>query len=102
VGSAPQQPQELHLLEGQVREQCRQWFGDDVREWKLIASYPITRALPLSPHVEWNPAPGSSRISSSLYACGDDYLFPGVQGALISARTAAESILRDFGAIPAR
>ncbi|ACO32471.1 MULTISPECIES: NAD(P)/FAD-dependent oxidoreductase [Acidobacterium] len=99
VGTAPQDPQELNRLAEQVREQCRQWFGDTVREWKLIASYPIARALPLSPHVEWNPAPDASRLSSGVYACGDDHLFPGVQGALISARTTAECILRDLGAI---
>jgi phytoene dehydrogenase-like protein len=99
VGAAPQDSHELNRLAEQVREQCRQWFGDCVREWKLIASYPIARALPLSPHVEWNPVPDAARLSPGIYACGDDRLFPGVQGALISARTAAECILRDLGAV---
>ncbi len=102
VGAAPQEPQELRRLAEQVRDQCRRWFGDAVRDWKLLASYPIARALPLSPHVEWNPAPDAARIAPCVYTCGDDHLFPGVQGALVSASTAAECILRDLGAATAK
>lgn len=98
VGAAPTSPQELNRLSEQVREQSRTWFGDSVREWKLIASYPIAKALPLSTHAEWNPAPDTARLQPNVYACGDDCLFPGVQGALVSGRLAAESVLRNLGA----
>ena len=99
VGEAPGDPQALALLEAQVREHCMLWFGHQVRDWTTVGSYPIAQALPRLTHTEWNPTPERARISPGIYACGDLQLFPGLQGALVSGRMAAECVLRDLGAI---
>jgi phytoene dehydrogenase-like protein len=95
VGEAPTSPGPLKALEEQVREQCRGWFGDQVGKWKTIAAYPVTHALPLAAHTEWDPRPESARVSPGMYVCGDTQLIPGVQGALVSGRLAAECVLQD-------
>ncbi len=98
VGEAPEGSGEMERLERQVREHCRLMFGPQVQEWKTLAGYPIARALPECTHAEWNAMPERTRISPGIYACGDTQLFPGLQGALVSGRMAAECVLRDLGA----
>lgn len=98
VGEAPESPGEMERLEKQVREHCRLVFGPQVEEWKTLAGYPIAKALPECTHAEWNARPERARISPGIYACGDTQLIPGMQGALVSGRMAAECVLRDLGA----
>lgn len=99
VGEAPEEPMEIERLERLVRDHCTEWFGSQVRQWETLGGYPIAKALPRFTHTEWNPVPERTRISPGIYACGDMQLFPGVQGALVSGRLAAECVLRDLGAV---
>ena len=98
VEDAPDDPLEIERLEGRVREHCTALFGSQVRDWKTLAGYPIAKALPRFTHTEWNPLPERTRISRSVYTCGDTLMVPGVQGALVSGRLAAECVLRDLEA----
>jgi phytoene dehydrogenase-like protein len=99
VGEAPEGEEALQRLEEQVREHCALWFGKQVQGWQTVGRYPIAQALPQTTHTEWNPTPERTRISPGIYACGDLQLFPGLQGALVSGRMAAECVLRDLGAV---
>lgn len=98
VGEASESSERMEQLEQQVREHCTRIFGPQVKEWETLAGYPIGKALPLCTHAEWNPAPERARISPGVYVCGDTELFPGLQGALVSGRMAAECVLRDLKA----
>lgn len=100
VGSAPQEDAAMIAMADKVREQCKSWFGSKVRDWRLLAGYPVVQALPLTSHVPEKTTSEQARISPGLYGCGDSHLYPGVQGALVSARLAAECILADLGAKP--
>lgn len=76
----------LHQLEG--------WFGSSVRDWRLLRSYAIPRALPSYP-VGWS-FDDEPRIEKGLYACGDHRAHPSLNGALASGRRAAEAVLADL------
>lgn len=99
VGIAPQEDDAMTALAEQVRAQCSEWFGNKVRDWRLLAGYPITEALPLTRVVEKGSS-AQARLGEGLYACGDSHLYPGIEGALVSARQAAECVLEDLGAKP--
>ena len=99
VGEAPDDPREMERLERLVREHCTTLFGSQVRDWRTLAGYPIAKALPRFTHTEWNPLPERARVLPGIYSCGDTQMFPGVQGALVSGRMAAECVLRDLGAV---
>ena len=99
VGAAPQEDGPMTALAEQVRAQCSEWFGNKVRDWRLLAGYPMTQALPLTRVVEKGSS-AQARLGEGLYACGDSHRYPGVEGALVSARQAAECVLEDLGAKP--
>jgi hypothetical protein len=98
VGEAPEHSIEMDRMERLVREHCEVWFGGQVKSWETIGGYPIAQALPRFAHTDWNVTPERARILAGVYACGDSQMFPGVQGALVSGRMAAECVLRDLGA----
>lgn len=79
-----------------ARAQIRTWFGPQVDTWRHLRTYRITHALPdASPQArpEWRPTP---RIAQGLYRAGDALDSPSSQGALASARRAADAILTDL------
>ena len=92
VGRAPQPITQMEQLERETRAQLQRWFGVAVSDWRVLAGYPIERAVPLCTHAEWQQ--DDPRLADGLYACGDYREMPLVQGALASGRRAAESVLR--------
>lgn len=98
VGEAPEHSIEMDRMERLAREHCEVWFGAQVKRWETLAGYPIAQALPRFTHTDWNVTPERARLLAGVYACGDSQMFPGVQGALVSGRMAAECVLRDLGA----
>ncbi|NKY32907.1 FAD-dependent oxidoreductase [Nocardia speluncae] len=82
-------------LEPAVRHRLAQLYGTDTAGWRLLASYPITRALPVM-------RPGhrlcrAVRLGSGRYVCGDHRDTSSIQGALVSGRRAATAVLTDLG-----
>ena len=94
VGEAPQATSEVEKLERNVRTQLHRWFGVDATRWEILAGYPITHALPLCRHTEWQQS--APRVDDGVYACGDCREQPSIQGALASGRRAAEAILQQL------
>lgn len=81
-------------LVGKVVQELSGWFGEKmVREWKHLRTYRVGFAQP-------NQAPPTDpmknpRIESGLYVCGDYLTSATFDGALVSGRRAAESLLKD-------
>lgn len=80
-------------LEQRVREQLKDWFGEDVEAWKTLRRYDIDHALPdqTPPHLADVIKP--VRHESGILMCGDYLDTASIQGAMASGRRAAEAIL---------
>jgi phytoene dehydrogenase-like protein len=89
VGASDDVPQAARLL-------LRSWFGSQVDEWRHLRTDLIHRALPpLDALLPGNRAT-SPRVEAGLYLCGDYRESGTLDGALLSGRKAAESILSDY------
>ena len=80
-----------------VRRQLASWFGAVVRDWRVLGTYTIPRALPAYP--VGAPLERVVRTGPGRYACGDHRLHPSLNGALHSGRLAAEAVLADLGRV---
>jgi phytoene dehydrogenase-like protein len=78
---------DLEPDENAVREQLTAWFGPAVRGWRHLRTYRIAHAQPEASSVAY-PA--------ELHVCGDHRESASIQGALVSGRKAAESVLQVF------
>lgn len=94
VGRAPQASSQIEQLERDARAQLQKWFGTDVARWSVVGGYPITQALPLCRHAEWEQ--GAPRLTENIFICGDYRETPSIQGALASGRRAADAVLQQL------
>jgi phytoene dehydrogenase-like protein len=81
-------------LEPQVRQRLARIYGVDTRDWGLVGTYAVPRALPVF-------GPGAPlrrpvRIGPGRYVCGDHRDTPSVQGALVSGQRAAAAVVADL------
>lgn len=85
-------------LAGKVVQELLGWFGDRmVREWKHLRTYRIEYAQPNQcppTNLKKNP-----NVEPGLYLCGDYLTSATFDGALVSGRRAAESLLKDIAFI---
>ena len=81
-------------LEAQARGQLVQWFGREVRQWRLLKIYRIHQALPEQQHAV-AVADQNVRLRTGLYTCGDHMGNASIQGAMESGIKAAEAIIAD-------
>lgn len=81
-------------LVGKVINELSGWFGEKVvGEWKHLRTYRIGFAQPNQcPPTDLKKNP---RVESGLYVCGDYLTSATFDGALLSGRRAAESLLKD-------
>ena len=88
----------MGALESAVREHAERWFGaEQVRDWRLLAGYPLARALPFARTTQWEAS--GTRITDNVYLCSDAQETPSLQGALASGRRAADAILAQRGSL---
>jgi phytoene dehydrogenase-like protein len=88
-------PDDDHMLEGRVRANLREWFGEAADSWDCLGMRRVRHALPaLRAGAEGR---GGVRVRSGVYRCGDWLETPSTNGALKSGRLAAEAILADRG-----
>jgi hypothetical protein len=83
----------LPATESEVRRHLSILYGVDTRKWKLVAKYEIPSALPL-PTLQ-SAALSGSHVRDSIYVAGDYKSAPSQNGALLSGRLAALSVLVD-------
>lgn len=92
VGEAPQSDIAMMELDESIRAQLSGWFGAQVKRWSVLAAYPIPYALPLTRTAQWHSGP-IKQVEESLFLSGDWQETPSLQGALLSGRRVAETIL---------
>lgn len=82
-------------LERSVRRQMASWFGPAADAWRLLRVYRIADALPRqSP--PWLTQPiWNQRVAPRLWLAGDTQDTPGLDGAMVSGRRAAEGIIAE-------
>jgi phytoene dehydrogenase-like protein len=81
-------------IETKVRRQLRGWFGPTVDAWQHLRTYRIPYAQPdQSPPLH---PKRRTRLSSSLWVCGDHRDTGSIQGALYSGRRTAEDVVRSL------
>lgn len=77
-----------------MRRLLAEWFGLGVSDWEELWRYEITAALPAA-----DPPVGRLRkpvrLEPGLYVCGDHRDSPSQQGALVSGRRAAQTVMSD-------
>lgn len=83
----------LPTTESEVRRHLSVMYGTDTRNWKLVAKYEIPSALPLA-GLETKLASGA-HVKDSIFIAGDYKSAPSQNGALLSGRLAALSVLVD-------
>ena len=83
----------LPTTESEVRRHLAILYGTDTRKWKLVAKYEIPRARPLS-GLDHDTL-SSAHVRDSIYIAGDYKSAPSQNGALLSGRLAALSVLVD-------
>jgi phytoene dehydrogenase-like protein len=81
-------------LEPRVRSRLARMYGTSTREWDLLETYAIPRALPVLPAGQ--PLARPVRLAPGRYVCGDHRGTPSIQGALVSGRRAARAVLADL------
>lgn len=79
-----------------ARAYLRSWFGSQVDEWRHLRTDFIHRALPPIDALPPRNRTTSPRVEAGLYLCGDYRESGTLDGALLSGRKAAESILFDY------
>ena len=90
---AASQDQLLH----DVRQQLRDWFGENANAWEFLRSYHIEDALPDQSLEHGGVSMGAVRVSRGLYVCGDHRGTASLNGAMLSGRRAAEAICGEIG-----
>jgi hypothetical protein len=83
----------LPATESEIRRHLAILYGSDTRNWKLVAKYEIPSALPLA-GLDNAPATGA-HVRDSIFIAGDYKSAPSQNGALLSGRLAALSVLVD-------
>jgi len=79
-------------LAEKVRKELAQWYGDS-KDWKLLASYDISHALPENKTAR-NAMEREIYRHQNVYLCGDQMLNGSINGAMRSATIVVEEILK--------
>ena len=75
-------------LQGPLRNQLLSWFGGQVDDWELLASYDIPDALPVPSAMGSIPANDQLLRERGLLLCGDYPGTPSINRAVASGRSA--------------
>jgi phytoene dehydrogenase-like protein len=87
-------PDDPKALEQAVRAQLTEWFGADVRRWRLLRTYQIPHAQPDQTPSVLEPVERPVELAGGLFVCGDHRDTASLHGALLSGRRAAEAVRR--------
>ncbi len=77
-----------------IKMELKQWYGEEVFEWKLLKVYTINYALPNQENVTNELNTDQIQLSKNLFICGDHLLNGSINAAMKSGRLAAELIDR--------
>ena len=80
-------------VEAAVRDQLQDWFGDIVDTWRHLRTYRIPFALPAQAPPALSPVAKAASRGDHVFVCGDYLDTASIQGAMLSGRRAAESLI---------
>jgi phytoene dehydrogenase-like protein len=80
-----------------MKTELKQWYGNQVDDWKLLKTYRINYALPNQEKVANEVAHSENKINDNLFICGDHLLNGSINAAMKSGRIVAELIDESFG-----
>ena len=88
--------EEDQKLEARVRVQMNEWFGPQVKNWRLLRVDRIPHALPDQSPLALDPPQRAVRLEPGLYVCGDHRENASINGAMTSGYRAAQAVLEDL------
>ncbi|WP_310377377.1 NAD(P)/FAD-dependent oxidoreductase [Flavobacterium sp.] len=83
--------EDIELAEN-MKKELEQWYGKQVRDWKMIKTYRIDYALPVQDSVRNDVPITEIKISDTLFICGDHLLNGSINAAFKTGRLAAEAM----------
>ncbi len=83
--------EDVELAEN-MKKELEQWYGEQVRDWKMIKSYCIDYALPVQDSVRNDVPISEIKLSDTLFICGDHLLNGSINAAFKIGRLAAEAM----------
>jgi phytoene dehydrogenase-like protein len=86
-------PDDPDLLEDVVKHELQAWFGPLAKHFRHLSTYRIRYALPDQSSGALDVVHKPVAVSPGLWVCGDHRDSGSINGALLSARRAAEAIL---------
>jgi len=86
---------DANRLLADVRQQLYEWYGEAVKDWRHLRTYSIAYALPNQAPPALREPTREVRWQPGIYVCGDHRDNASIQGAMVSGRRAAESIIED-------
>jgi protoporphyrinogen oxidase len=102
VGEAPESDAGMAGLEQRVRTHLGEWFGAQVKRWRVLGGYPIRYALALQRVAEWEKSDMATRVGAAadpgarVFLCGDYRETASLQGALASGRRVANALISEM------
>lgn len=75
-----------------MKTELKQWYGNQVEDWKLLKTYRINYALPNQEKVTDEVTHSEIKINDNLFICGDHLLNGSINAAMKSGRIVAELI----------
>jgi protoporphyrinogen oxidase len=75
-----------------MKNELRQWFGNQVEDWCMLKSYRINYALPNQNTISNELDISQYKINEKLYICGDHLLNGSINAAMKTGRIVAEYI----------
>ena len=82
---------DLTLAEN-MKNELKQWYGEQVHNWKMIQTYRIDYALPIQDSVKNELSVSEIKISDTLFICGDHLLNGSINAAFKTGRLVAEAM----------
>ena len=79
-----------------VLKQMHEWFGPQVNDWKHLKTYEIDYALPTMQPNNQEPLIKPTKVSDTIFLCGDYCDTASINGAMASGRRAAEAVVESL------
>jgi len=89
-------PLDAAALQAKVQSQLKDWFGTQAEAWRHLRTYRIPHALPRQSPPALAEMERPVRTSPGVYVCGDHRDNASINGAMVSGRRCAESVLEEI------
>ncbi len=81
------------ILSENMKKELEFWYGNQVKDWKIVNSYRINYALPNQEKVINELSNSDIQINNNLFVCGDYLMNGSINAAMKSGRLVAETII---------